>query len=240
MPRSAAPVWRAIADALRADIREGRYGVLDRLPTEAALSERFGVNRHTVRHALAALVEEGLVHTRRGSGAFVAARPLDYPLGRRVRFRQNMLAAGRRPGRALRQIETRAADPGEAQALELDAGDPVCICRGTTLADGMPIAIFESVFPMDRLPGIAEALAEGGGVTAALAKAGVADYTRRSTWVTAVLADAATALHLQARAGDPLLRTTQVNVDPAGVPVEYGRTWFAGDRVTLTLEGQGS
>jgi GntR family phosphonate transport system transcriptional regulator len=151
-----------------------------------------------------------------------------------------MLAAGRRPGRALRQIETRAADPGEAEALEVPPGAPVCVCRGTTLADGVPVAIFESVFPVDRLPGIVGSLAEGDGVTAALAKAGVADYTRRSTWVTAVLADAAMALHLQARTGDPLLRTTQVNVDPEGVPVEYGRTWFVGDRVTLTLEGQGS
>jgi GntR family phosphonate transport system transcriptional regulator len=26
-----------------------------------------------------------------------------------------------------------------------------------------------------------------------------------------------------------------VNVDAAGRPVEFGRTWFAGDRVALTL-----
>ena len=240
MPRSANPVWRSIAEALRDDLRAGRYAVADKLPTEADLSARFGVNRHTVRHAIAALVEDGLLHTRRGAGVFVAARPVDYPLGRRVRFRQNMLAAGRRPGRALRQVETRAADAGEAQALALAPGDPVCICRGTTLADGVPVAIFESVFPAERLAGIADALAEGDGVTAALARVGVADYTRRSTWVTAVLADAAMALHLQARPGDPLLRTTQINVDAADVPVEYGRTWFAGDRVTLTLDGHGA
>ena len=80
------PVWQAIAASLRAEISEGRRAPGDKLPTEAQLAARFGVNRHTVRHALAHLVEAGLVRTRRGSGAFVAARPTDYPIGRRVRF----------------------------------------------------------------------------------------------------------------------------------------------------------
>lgn len=98
--RRRTPVWIAIASALREDISVGRYGVGDRLPTEAALAERFGVNRHTVRHALSKLVEDGLVRTRRGAGAFVAARPTDYPIGQRVRFHENLAAAGRRPGKA--------------------------------------------------------------------------------------------------------------------------------------------
>ena len=73
------PIWKAIADALRTDVGEGRYSKGDRLPTEAALAERFGVNRHTVRHGISALVEEGLIRTRRGSGAFVAAPPPTIP-----------------------------------------------------------------------------------------------------------------------------------------------------------------
>ena len=51
------PIWRAIADALRSDLSEGRYAPGDKLPTEAALAERFGVNRHTVRHGLSALID---------------------------------------------------------------------------------------------------------------------------------------------------------------------------------------
>ncbi len=91
------PIWKAIADALRSDLAEGRYHPGDKLPTEAALAERFGVNRHTVRHGIGALVDEGLIRTRRGAGAFVAATPTDYPIGRRVRFHENLIAAGRRP-----------------------------------------------------------------------------------------------------------------------------------------------
>ena len=230
------PLWQAISKALRQDIFEGRYGPGDKLPTEAQLAERFGVNRHTVRHALARMAEDGVVRSRRGSGVFVTARPTDYPIGRRVRFHENPRAAGQRPDKRILQIETRSATAGEAEALEIAPGAPVCACHGLSLADDAPIAVFESVFPLERLPGIAEALEEQPGVTAALRQVGVSDYTRASTRLTAVAADASQALHLQLREGDPLLRSTGVNVAPDGLPVEYGRTVFAGDRVTLTLE----
>ncbi|MEY8830366.1 phosphonate metabolism transcriptional regulator PhnF [Sedimentitalea sp. XS_ASV28] len=234
--RPRTPVWRAIANALRSDIAEGRYGPGDKLPTEATLAARFGVNRHTVRRALADLVEAGLVRTRRGSGAFVAATPASYPISQRVRFHENLLAAGRIPLKRVLQIEIRAATTTEAETLAIASGSEVCAYHGLSLADGVPIAVFESVFPMQRLAGIDAALAETSSVTEALRRVGIPDYTRASTRLTAVLADATQALHLEIREGDPLLRTTSVNVDGGGTPVEYGRTWFCGDRVTLTVD----
>lgn len=230
------PVWISIAAALRADISEGRYRTGYKLPTEAALAERFGVNRHTVRHAMSRLVEEGLVRTRRGAGAFVTGAPTDYPIGKRVRFHENLMAAGRLPAKKVLQIETRAAAAGEAAVLRIEPGDMVVAYHGLSLADGHPIAIAESLFPRDRLPGIDAALETYRSITQALASVGVTDYTRASTRLTAVLADAARALLLEVREGDPLLRSTSVNVDATGQPVEYGRTYFAGDRVTLTLD----
>jgi len=233
---SKTPIWQAIADTLRSDLAEGRYVPGDKLPTEAALADRFGVNRHTVRHGLSALVEEGLVRTRRGAGAFVAATPTDYPIGRRVRFHENLIAAGRRPEKRVLTLDERAATAGEAKALHIEAGDPVCSYHGLSLADGQPIAVFESLFPLARIPGISAALRGTSGVTEALKLAGVADYTRASTRLTAVRATATHALHLQVAEGDPLLRSSSVNEGEKGQPVEYGRTWFAGDRVTLTME----
>jgi GntR family phosphonate transport system transcriptional regulator len=231
------PIWQAIADALRSDLVDGKYAPGDKLPTEAGLAERFGVNRHTVRHGISALVEEGLIRTRRGSGAFVAATPTDYPIGQRVRFHENLIAAGRRPDKRVLQVEVRSATTGEAKALQIAAGGPVCAYHGLSLADGQPIAVFESLFPLGRLTGIEEALNQTSSVTEALRLAGISDYTRASTRLTAVRATATHALHLQVSEGDPLLKSSGVNVDHAGMAVEFGRTWFVGDRVTLTLEG---
>ncbi|MEM1351702.1 MAG: phosphonate metabolism transcriptional regulator PhnF [Pseudomonadota bacterium] len=235
--RGRTPVWLAIAKVLREDLSEGRYKPGDKLPTEAALSQRFGVNRHTVRHALSQLVDDGLVRTRRGAGAFVAAVPTDYPIGQRVRFHENLLAAGHRPEKRVLHVAERAATLREAQVLKITTGDLLCEYYGLATSDGQPLAVATSLFPMVRLPGIADALRVHLSITLALKSVGVADYTRAFTRVTAVLADATQALHLQAQEGDPLLRATSVNVDATGAPVEYGRTFFAGDRVTLTVEG---
>ena len=57
---------------LAADIRSGRLGPGARLPTEQALTSAMGVSRTVVREAVAALRADGLVVTRRGSGAYVA------------------------------------------------------------------------------------------------------------------------------------------------------------------------
>ena len=64
-----------IADALRADIAAGRFAAGARLPAEAALGETFGVSRPIVREAIAQLKAEGLLITRKGSGAYVSETP---------------------------------------------------------------------------------------------------------------------------------------------------------------------
>jgi GntR family phosphonate transport system transcriptional regulator len=228
-------LWRAIAAELRAEVGSGCYAPGGKLPTEAALAARVGVNRHTVRQALADLADTGLIRTRRGAGAFVAQRPADYPIGPKVRFHQNLRAAGRIPDRRILSVETRLAAPDEAAALGLPPGATVHACEGVSLADGAPLAVFRTVFPAEALPGLPAALREERSITRALARCGVADYTRLSTRLTAQAATPTQALHLDLKPGDPVLQSVGVNVDAAGRPVEFGKAWFAGDRVTLTL-----
>lgn len=233
MPRGM--IWKSIADTLNAEIGQGHYHPGDRLPTEAELAARFGVNRHTVRHALQSMAEAGTIRTRRGAGVFVAAQPTDYPLGRRVRFHQNVLASGRTPTKRLTLRETRGADAKEAEGLHLAPGAMVHVIEGVSLVDGQPLAVFRSVFDATRFPTLMDHVQAELSITAALLACGLKDYTRAETRLTAKTTPAVLALALQVAEGAPMLRSVSVNVDAAGVPVEYGTTWFAGDRVTLTV-----
>lgn len=235
MARSA--IWKTIANSLTDDISQGRYSTGTKLPPESQLAAKFGVNRHTVRRALAEMADQGLVHARRGSGVFVAATPTEYPIGRRVRFHQNIAKGGQTPAKRILSLETRSAGAQEAEVLQLEQGAAVHVYDGLSLADEQPIALFQSIFPADLFPDLLRHLDESHSVTAALRSCGVADYTRAETRITAKTASATQALHLRISEGAPILRTTGVNVDLNGTPVEFGRTWFAGDRVTLTLNG---
>ncbi len=233
MPRT--PVWKSIAAELEGEIAQGLYRPGDKLPTEADLSARFGVNRHTARRALGDMAARGIVHSRRGAGVFVTSAPLDYPIGGKVRFTQNIRASGRLPGRRSLRIETRPSGPEEAAALELAPGAPVIVYEGLSLAEQMPIAHFVSCFPAAPLPGLAQTLEGTASITEALRLNGISDYTRISTRLAAVIASPTQARHLGLRDGAPLLRSESINHDPAGQPVEYGLTWFAGERITLIV-----
>ncbi len=228
-------LWDAIARTLSQEIGDGHFRAGDRLPTEAELARRFGVNRHTVRHALAHMASQGLIRARRGAGVFVMAPPTEYPLGPRVRFQTNIAAAGRVPGRKILSITTRLADLTETTALNLPKMARVHDCEGLSLVDEQPVALFRSVFPADRLPDLPGYLRAEGSVTRALALHGITDYFRQSTRIMAELSSATQAGLLQLTQGDPLLHAVAINIDASGLPVELGNTWFAGDRVALTL-----
>ena len=71
--RAATRLSEQLADALAAAIRDGQWKPGEKLPTEGALVERFGVSRTVVREALSQLRTLGLIATRQGSGAYVRA-----------------------------------------------------------------------------------------------------------------------------------------------------------------------
>lgn len=230
------PLWQSISSTLREEIAEGRYRVGGKLPTEAELALRFGVNRHTVRHAIGALVEDGLIVTRRGSGAFVTSRPTAYPIGRRVRFHQSLRNAGQTPERHILNLETGEATPEEGRVLHLGQGASVHRLDALSLANGHPICLSLSVFPAEGLEKLADVLRHEPSISRAFATCGVADHIRLSTSITARLASPTQALHLRLREGAPLIRTTAINTDRDGRLIEYGEALFAADRVSLTLE----
>jgi GntR family phosphonate transport system transcriptional regulator len=235
---SGAPIWRQIRDALGAEIEGGRWPPGARLPSEAELSRRFDVNRHTLRRAMAALSAEGQIHVRRGAGAVVTGGRMDYRLGARTRFSANLNAAGRAPGRRILRLETVAASREESLALALPRGAAVHVAETLAEADGVPIIHSVTTFP-GHLTALPDALRAQMGVTDALAACGVLDYTRAWTRLTAGRPGAIIARHLKLPDGAAALFAESVNHGADGAPVEYGRSWFCTDRMSV-ISGDGS
>lgn len=229
-------LWRQIAERLKKDIVGGHYQPGERLATEHQMAEDFGVNRHTVRRAVASLEETGLVRIEQGRGTFVQECVVDYRVKQRTRFSENVLNAKQEPTGTILEVREEAAKEAVAKALELRKGSLVWVVERLGEANGRPINVASHYFSKGRFPKLPEALAETGSITAMLARLGLADYTRKITRVTARTARGADARLLQQAPNKPILMTEGINVDPVGRPVEYSVGRWASDRVQIIFE----
>jgi len=227
--------WTRIAAELAEAIGSGIYAPGQRLPSEHALAEQFGVNRHTIRRSLASLCTQGLVRITQGSGTYVEDFAVDLVLGKRTRHKQGLAQAGLRGSLVVLHEQVLPATAEVAKALQVPVRSKVLLLRVVGEAEGQPLHVSERYFPLPRFQGLATVVRNTGSITAGFAAHGVADYTRRESRITADLPNAQVAADLRQPASRPVLLVESLNVDPAGVPIEWARAWFAGDRVKLTI-----
>lgn len=229
-------VWRQIAERLEADIASGRWRPGERLPVEADLARAFGVNRHTLRRALAALAEAGLIEATAGRGTFVKEPPLRYPIGPRTRFSEIVAAGGREPFGRFLEARVEPADAEVARELAVAEGTPVLRIESVHEADGVPISMGCAYFVAARCPDLDLVYAATGSLTRALATLGIEDYRRRETRLTARPATAREMEQLCLAPGRAVMVLERVDVEPNGRPLQWGRSAFAADRVQLVFK----
>ena len=229
-------VWSQIERSLEQGIASGESKPGERLGTEHELALRFGVNRHTVRQALASLAARGLVRVEHGRGTFVEDLAIDYMLGRRTRFSENLAAAGLEGRHIALETSELRSDQAVASRLRIATGTRVLRVKTLGEARGMPVSVAEHFIPARRFAGIAGRFAELGSLTRAFAEYGVRDYTRKQSLVSARVPDAQTAALLRQPASRPVLHVEAVNLDNAGRPIEFLRSDFCGDRVQLVFD----
>jgi len=230
-------LWRQIADRIRSSIASGDYDRDGRVPPELTLAAQFGVNRHTVRSALAALAEEGIVRAVQGRGTMIERKErLNFPISRRTRFTQGIGDQAREKEGLLLAAAEEEASVDIAGRLAVPVGSPVIRMETLRRADRRPVSRAASWFPAGRFGGMAEAYERTGSITAAFEALGLTDYVRAVTEVSAIHADAQDLADLRQSPGAIVLVTRAVNCDLEGVPVQYSVTRFPADLVQFTIE----
>lgn len=190
MHQEALPLYLQIAGQLRLNIQEAVFKVGDRLPTETELSERFGVNRHTLRRAIEVLRQEGIVGVERGRGTFVMADPIAMPIGKRVRFNEALKAQSLQPVWQVLRIVEINADARLSKRLEIDIGASVILFERLSSIDDIPISISSSYFPGQLFPGLIDHCKTYRSISKMLQQEYDRDHIRRSTRLSARLAQA--------------------------------------------------
>jgi GntR family phosphonate transport system transcriptional regulator len=233
---SGVALWRQVADGIERGIANGSFAAGEKLPGETEIAETYRVNRHTVRRALAALAERGLVRAERGSGTYVEAQKLAYPLRSRTRFSEIVGAGGQEPRGQLIDASQDVATRELARALGLKTGEPLIRIEALRSADRTPICISTTWLSAERFPDAGSVFASVRSMTKLLAHYGVRDYRRASTKITAAIADATDAARLDLALGRPVLVVDATDVDTNGTPLVTKRSRFAAERVEFLVE----
>lgn len=229
-------LWRQIADDIEQAIVRGEFASGEKLPGELEIAERFGVNRHTVRRALAELTERGLVRAERGSGTYVETARITYPIRPRTRFSEIIGAAGRMAGGRLLSSVKEPAPRDIALRLDLPPGAMTIRLDILRSANRAPISLGTSWVPADLAPDAARVYRMVRSVSRLLAHMGFPDYQRKETRVSAAMADSIHATRLRLNPGRPLIVVDSIDVSAEGRPILTSHARFAADRVELVVE----
>jgi len=206
--RREAPRYRQLADDLRARIQDGEFSTADPMPTEARLSADYHTSRITVRHALALLEHEGLVHREQGRGSFIRPRAISVGPRRLTSFSEELREHGLRSVTRLISVE-QMAGPAD---IPLDLGRSGLCVRIVRVrrADDHPIALQTSWIPTELGDGIAAALADHGSLYEFLRSRHGLEVDSADETYRVGRADEASSRELDLEVGDPVFIVVRV------------------------------
>ena len=215
-------MYKVIYEDLASQIANGELHPDQRLPSEPALAEQYGVSRMTVRQALDQLTNERLLVRRPGAGTFVAAPTSAYRrLNRLSAFGEDVTPDhGTISTRVLRQEVSQPPDPvGQRLGLK-PRQKAVRVVRLRLVADE-PIAIHDSWLPYAIAPGLArDELIEGSLYRTLRERYGVHPRWAEQE-ISASAASPEEAKTLDVAVGCPLISMKRTTYSDAPNPIEF-------------------
>lgn len=124
------------------------------IPTAKELAKTYNVSAMTVRQALVALQQEGLIYSVPGLGTYIS----DHLIAKRMvftSFSQEVIERGMKPSsQIISSTKTTISDQKVADDLQLAVGDPVYRIERVRYADKIPMAIEETLISAELMPGL--------------------------------------------------------------------------------------
>lgn len=231
------PYHYQLRELLRGEIVSGRWGVDERLPSERELCEAFDLSRTTVREAIDALVNEGLLRREKGRGTFVASpKILEGLLQSPTGFSDSMAEQGIPVETHVLRMEVSAAPYVVAQELRIPTSEPVIIIDRLRSIFDEPILLVTSYVPQKVFPTLLqEDLTHTSLYQLLQRKYGVV-IAKAKRYMEAVAANDMEARLLRIPTGTPLMLIESTTYNDEDVPFEYFKARHRGDRTRFLVE----
>lgn len=225
-------------ELIEKSIRSGRFAVGTQLPSEEQLSNLLGVSRPTLREAIRALENDGLVQRRRGIGTFVLrAATMENRLDINAGVTQLIERAGMRPGSVVVKVVEQPATAEEAEALHLAKKAAVLFVERVRTAEDRPVVFSRDVLAAGVIT--PEPILEGGSIYVALLEQGIAIHYGLVE-IDAVPASPDIAKHLDVQPDAPVLLLRQTDFDVEDNPILLSLEWHVPDAFRMTIYRRGS
>ena len=234
-----AALYQQIYDDIKGAIKDGTYKVDEKIPSEAELSEEYGVSRITVRRAIEDLCADGYLIKMQGRGTFVGRphimRRLSQSKATRS-FSEICREAGVTPGAHLIERQIVPVRPDEQEFFGLGPDALLIYVHRVRTADGLGVCDEDMFVPYDDGRDLLALPLEDTSLFVAIEQATGHRPASNEDWnITAVKATTDQASLLGISVGDPLLRTHDSFEDDEGRPVCMGRHYFVGSRYELAI-----
>lgn len=230
------PKYHQIYLVLREQLHEGRFAA--GLPGEVALAGQFGVARVTVRKALEQLAAEGLIDRAPGRGTVPRQRERAAPEPERAHLTgllENIVSMGLRTRVKVLSCEVMAASDAVAQALQLDDGAAVQkAVRVRSTREG-PLSLITTHVPEPLARSFGKRELAKKPILILLEDSGVR-IGRAVQTISARLADADVARHLDVQVGSALLAVTRLIHDEHDRPVQWLHGLYRPDRYQYEMQ----
>ncbi len=230
---SPVPLYFQLSQQLEAAIEKGTLTPGSLLGNEIDLAGRLGLSRPTVRQAIQALVDKGLLVRRRGVGTQVVHSQVKRPLELSSLY-DDLEAAGQKPATTVLRNNLEPATAEVAAALGVPEGSDVHRVERLRYAHGEPMARLRNHLPAGLLPLDTEYL-EGTGLYRLMRGAGITLHSARQT-VGARAATAREADLLTETEGAPLLTMERTTFDDTGRAVEFGSHIYRASRYSFEFQ----
>lgn len=236
------PLWQQVVNDLKADIGTGVYELLDRIPSESDLCERFGVSRITVRRAVDELVNEGYLVRKRGCGTYVC-RPNVLKVMQRDNVDQTMMGyteicskSGYTPG--ARPVSCRKVKPPVAcqRLFGVSPSSDVLRVERVRTADDMPVLIEANFFSGPAFDFLLDTDLTDCSLFALIdERLGLVPELHESCTLEIYSASVEMAAALEVVAGEPLFCLAGDYYDQHGNPLFYGEQYIVGSRYLFAV-----
>jgi GntR family phosphonate transport system transcriptional regulator len=225
-----------VADSILNDIKSGRFVEGMRLPPETALAREHGVNRHTLRRALAELTARAKLRSVPHVGSFVERARIPFPLDKTTRFGVAMENAGHKLSGVLLSSAVRTPPEHIAVQLKVAALTEVIEMVHVRKANDRPFCLVTTWLPADRFARIPTVYQATGSLKSAFSLCGVSGNERTQIRISSRLADSFERRPLALEDNAIALVIETVNVDRTGEPIHVSTFLFSAESFEFVIE----